>query len=780
MDRTVAPVEATSEQMLDEYTVKVTFRLAAVFIINNGLAGLIGQLFSLLDAETRLRNMAVIGFMLLLFLGMLILIQTRIHSAPLQKTLYFSITFLSYVLAHLLNGDKGLLVAMAMVGLIMPFLIVLFRIRYAIEFCALHLGAIILQWILHPSPTVAFGLGVYLYLIISTLSMLIISFEGIRLFRRYEDKLRGHLRNEETRNAELAALNEEYQASEETLQAQYDEILTLHLGTEDLNNKLQTILTHAKEGIVDYNTATGQCLLSSNTQTLLGLSDIGRYPREREWHRIPSDQLPLLSAEWKRVLASDEDPVRAELSLPDHPDGPHILQAVYCRYQARIDEAEHLLTILQDVTQERQSLQRIHQLAFHDPLTGLLNRTGLEAAINERIKQSKSPFVVAVLDLRDFRSVNETLGYAAGNAILKRIATGLPYMPMYFTDQARLGGDDFGMVLTDPTRVEAFREFLINTRTNFGTDSAELYLGVSAGISQFPEHGQTAVELIQNAEMAMMQSKERGPNELTCYDLVISDGVKKRVMLSSALENAIERAELSLVYQPVVRSTDHQLQGFEALLRWNSERFGNIPPDVFIPIAEQNGLIHRIGIFVLEEACRFIRQLEANHKEHYVSVNVSGMQLLQENFSEKFLQTITSLAVSPSKIGVEITETAIIDNLDSAMAQLRHLQNHGIHIFLDDFGTGYSSLSYLGRLPVDVLKIDKQFVKDGMDSMRGKGLLATMIDLARNLDITVVAEGIETQAQLLTLRNMGCTMIQGYFIARPLTEKAALAWPGPL
>ncbi len=780
MDRTVLPTDNPAEQALDEYTVRVTFRLAAVFIINNGLAGLIAQFVSIHDTHIRLRNMGVIGLALLVFFGVLLLVQTRIHSSYWQKTIYFTITFLSYVLAHLINGDKGLLVAMAMVGLIMPFLVVLFRIRYALEFGALHLVAILVHWFIRPTATVAFGPGTYLYLLLSALAMLYISYEGIRLFRRYEDKLRGLLRREEIRNAELGALNEEYQASEETLQAQYDEILTLHLGAEDLNEKLQTILRHAREGILDYNIATGQCLVSPNAQSLLGVREPGLYPMERGWLKMSKETLPQLVGEWRQVLTDNEDPVRRELHLPHHPDGTKVLQAVFCRFQARLDETDHLLTILQDVTQERQNLQHIHQLAYHDQLTGLLNRTGLEAAIDARIARTPNPFAVAVFDLRDFRSVNETLGYSAGNTILQRIAEGLPRMPGHFADQARLGGDDFGMVLTDPDRLEEFRTYLINHRTNFGSENAELYLGVSAGVSLYPDHGKTAVELIQNAEMAMMQSREKGPNELACYDLLISDGVRRRVLLSNALENAIERNELHLAYQPVVRSTDRALEGFEALLRWRSDRHGAIAPDEFIAIAEQKGLIHRIGQFVLDEACRFVKQLEAQQKTGYVSVNVSGMQLLQDSFSDNFLSTLSVHGIAPERIGVEVTETAVIDNLDGAVTHLRRLQAHGIRIFLDDFGTGYSSLSYLGRLPVDVLKVDKQFVYDGMTSLRGKGLLATMIDLARNLDISVIAEGVETQAQLQILRDLGCTLIQGYHIARPLTEKAALAWPEPL
>ena len=780
MDRTVLPAKNPAEQALGEHAVRVTFRLAAVFIINNGFAGLLGQFFSLHDMNIRLRNMGVIGFLLLLFLGLLILIQTRLHSAQLQQTLFFTITFLSYALSYLLNGDTGLVVAMAMVGLIMPFLVVLFQIRYTLEFGVLHLGAIVLYWISHPTTTVVFGTGTYLYLILSALSMLYIAHEGIVLFRQYEDRLRVHLRREESRNAELAALNEEYQASEETLQVQYDEILTLHLGSEDLNEKLQTILRHAREGILDYNLATGQCLVSPNAQSLLGIRDANLYPAERGWLNMPMASLPQLRSEWQRVLAADGDSIRTELTLQIHPESERILQAVFCKFQARLDETNHLLTILQDVTQERQSMQRIHQLAYHDQLTGLLNRTGLEAAIEARIKRSPPSFAVAVFDLRDFRSVNETLGYSAGNRILQRIADGLPRQPGHYADQARLGGDDFGMVLTELEKLDDLRTHLITHRTNLGTEHAELYLGVSAGVSLYPDHGTTAVELIQNAEMAMMQSREKGPNELVCYDSMISDGVRRRVLLSNALENAIERNELSLVFQPVVRSTDRTLEGFEALLRWHSDRHGVIPPDEFIAIAEQKGLIHRIGQFVLNEACQFVKQLELLDKTGYVSVNVSGIQLLQDNFSDNFLSTLNDHGVPLERIGVEVTETAVIDNLDSAVTHLRRLQAHGIRIFLDDFGTGYSSLSYLGRLPVDVLKVDKQFVYDGMASMRGKGLLATMIDLARNLDISVIAEGVETQIQLQTLRDMGCTLIQGYHVARPLTEKAALAWPEPL
>ena len=772
----------SSIQSFDAHTARVLFRLSAVFVLSNGLAGLSGQFFAIYDTNIRTRNMLIISLFLVVFLVVLLLIQTRIHAVTVQKHLYFGIALLSFVLAYLLNGDRGLLISTVMVGLIMPYLLILFRIRYAVLFGLVLLASVIVHWVLQPTAVVSFGSGVYLYLGISTVTMLYIVVEGIRLFRRYEEGLHQHVQEAETRNMELVALNQEYQASEETLQAQYDEILSLHLRTEDLNNKLQTILSHAHEGIVDCSTDSKQCLVSANALALLGMEEVGPYHQERGWFFLPSKELPILSTEWSKFLAANQDSVRSELHVASHPEGARILHVVFCRYQARVDEAEHILAILQDVTQEQQHLSQIHQLAYHDPLTSLLNRTGLEAAITKRIGKGEPAisFAVAVFDLRDFRSINETLGYTAGNDILKRIGSGLSHLPPYYTDYARLGGDDFAMVLTEPARTEEFRDFIIQTRTNFGTDQTELYLGVSAGMSLYPDHGKTAEELIQNAEMAMMLSREKGPNELVCYDLLIRDGVRNRVLLSNALENAIERGELSLVYQPVVGSVDRKLQGYEALVRWNSTRHGPVPPDVFIPIAEQKGSIHRIGQFVLEQVCAFIHQLEQKNLAGYVSVNVSGIQLLQETFAVQFLQTLTNLAIPTARIGVEITETAVIDNLEKAVVQLEHLQENGIRIFLDDFGTGYSSLSYLGRLPVDVLKIDKQFVRDGMESGRGKGLLATMIDLARNLDISVVAEGVETQEQLETLRYMGCTMIQGYHIARPLTEKAALAWPEPL
>ena len=769
-------------QSFDAHTARILFRLSVVFVISNGLAGLAGQFFSVYDSDVRSRNMLIISLFLVAFLVVLLLIQTRIHAVPMQKHLYFGFALLSFVLAHLLNRDRGLLISTVLVGLVMPFLLILFRIRYAVLFGLVLLATVTIQWILQPTMAVDVGPGVYLYLGISAVTMTYLVVEGIRLFRRYEQGLHRHALEAETRNMELVALNQEYQASEETLQAQYDEILSLHLRTEDLNDKLQTILSHAHEGIVDYNTDSGQCLVSANALSLLGMDNADPLPQERGWITLPATRLPLLNGEWSTFPAAGQDTLRVALQVPGQTDDPRILHVVFCHYQARVDEAEHILAILQDVTQEERQLSQIHQLAYHDPLTGLLNRTGLEAAIHLRIEKGGplQPFAVAVFDLRDFRSINETLGYAAGNAILKRIATGLSHLPAYFSDYARLGGDDFAMILSEPDRVEEFRDFIIQTRTNFGTDQTELYLGVSAGLSLYPEHGGSAEELVQNAEMAMMLSREKGPNELACYDLLIRDGVRNRVLLSNALENAMERNELSLVYQPVVSSVDRKLQGYEALVRWGSSRHGPVPPDVFIPIAEQKGSIHRIGQFVLEQACAFIQQLERTNRPGYVSVNVSGIQLLQERFAVQFLQTLAARGISTSRIGVEVTETAVIDNLERAVVQLKHLQENGIRIFLDDFGTGYSSLSYLGRLPVDVLKIDKQFVRDGMESGRGKGLLATMIDLARNLDISVVAEGVETQEQLETLRHMGCTMIQGYHVARPLTEKAALAWPEPL
>ncbi len=757
---------------------QATFRIACVFVIVNSLGGILGQLFSAHDPAVRYRNAAAILIGVLFFVSALLVIQMRVKKTAIRQVIYSGFVLAAYLFPLFQNGDKSIVLAIAITAAILPFLLIQMNPVFLILFGGLHALITIAWWIRLPALAASFGMGMYVYALCGFLTGLYTVWEGIRLFRGYENELLRLVRGTDAQNAELMALNEEFQAAQDTLQGQYDAISQLQRQGESLMERIQAIHNTAQEGLCDCDRNTGISLLSRNAVFLLGLEPEGIETDHYGWYRFPCGALPQLNRLWEtlRHRRPDAESLSGDLIIQDHPLGRRELHATFLQYRVPGEPEPHILTSLLDVTVERGQERHIRELAFNDPLTGLLNRAGFEEGVSQRIRTDTSPFAVIVFNMRDFRSINETLGYDAGNGVLRRIAGVLGSHRDLFGLPARIGGDDFALLLANPDRLGLVTQLLIDTRTNFGTDAAELYLGVNMGVSLFPEHSTHALGLVQDAELAMVLSQERGPNEWQCFDAGIRDGVRRRVLLSGALERALERDEITLVYQPVVRSDTLQPVSFEALVRWHSDRHGPVPPDVFIRIAESNGLIHRIGQYVLEAACRFRLALRARGYDLPISINVSGVQLLQNDLADKFLETLDRLRVPAGSIAVEVTETAVIDNIDQAVGQLSQLQAHGVRIYLDDFGTGYSSLSYLGRLPVNVMKIDKHFIRDGMESERGRGLIAAMLDLSRHLGLDTVAEGIEDQRQLDVLRALGCPAIQGFFVSRPLTDTAAMQW----
>jgi len=772
MEHLIDPIRNNFE----EQRAQATFRIACVFVIVNSLGGILGQLFSAHEPAVRYRNAAAIIIEVLFFVSALLIIQIRVKATSIRQVIYSCFVLAAYLFPLLQNGDKSIILAIAIMAAILPFLLIQMNPVFLIIFGSLHALITVAWWIRLPALAATFGMGLYVYALCGFLAGLYTVWEGIRLFRGFEAELLRLVRGTDAQNAELTALNEEYQAAQDTLQAQYDAIALLQRQGESLMERILAMHSTAQEGICDCDRNTGISLLSRNAVFLLGLETEGITTDHFGWYRFPCGVLPQLNRLWEtlRHQHPDADSLSGDLVILDHPLGRRELHATFLQYRVSGETQPHILTSLLDVTVEREQERHIRELAFNDPLTGLLNRAGFEDGIASHIKAGSPPFAVIVFNMRDFRSINETLGYDAGNDVLRRIAGVLGAHRDLIGLQARIGGDDFALLLADPNQLEHVTQLLIDTRTNFGTDAAELYLGVNFGVSLYPEHSDRALELIQDAELAMVLSQEKGPNEWQCFDSMIRDGVRRRVLLSGALERALERDEISLVYQPVVRSDTLRPISFEALVRWRSGKHGPVPPDVFIRIAESNGLIHRLGQHVLEVSCRFALALRERGYNLPISVNVSGVQLLQNDFSDNFLATLERLAVPAGTIAVEVTETAVIGNLDQAVEQLSRLQWNGVRIYLDDFGTGYSSLTYLTQLPIEELKIDKSFIQQLDDNSVNASILSTVITLAGNLGLRTVAEGVETTVQRDFLVDHRCDLMQGYLYSPALPREDAL------
>ena len=443
------------------------------------------------------------------------------------------------------------------------------------------------------------------------------------------------------------------------------------------------------------------------------------------------------------------------------------------------------MVVLSDVTEKRRAEQELRYLASYDTLTGLPNRTLLSERLARavvRARRNQTLIGVLFIDLDRFKDVNDSLGHAAGDRLLKSAAVRLLATVRESDTVARLGGDEFTVVLEDLSDRAAAEQMAARIVQTFAEpldleSRGEVIISPSIGVALFPDHGQLPADLLKFADTAMYAAKDKGRNNWQVYDESMDADNRRRMTMLSALRKALERNELSLMFQPKMRLRDNQVTGVEALLRWHSAELGPVPPASFIPLAEETGLILPLGEWVLQEAARTLaRWRKLGHNELVMAVNVSMAQFLRGHIERQIEQVIIDTDLPPQRLELEVTESMVMANAEQAIRVLRQLRQMGVRLAIDDFGTGYSSLVYLKRLPIDTLKIDKEFVGDLTRDPDDEAITATVINMAHTLDLKVVAEGVETEEQLSFLRHHGCDEIQGYWLARPLAEADCLAF----
>ena len=414
--------------------------------------------------------------------------------------------------------------------------------------------------------------------------------------------------------------------------------------------------------------------------------------------------------------------------------------------------------------------------ARHDALTGLANRTLLTERLERAISSARhgnTELWVVFVDLDRFKFINDTLGHEAGDALLKVLAERLKLAVREADTVARMGGDEFVLVLPEGSSGDAGLKVIADIMEAIAMplmiQSHEFFLTCSIGIAAYPSDGGTAETLTKHADIAMYRAKEMGRNTYQFYTSAMSERTLERLEIEADLRHALERNELSLHYQPQVDLGGAAIVGMEVLLRWNHPRHGMIPPLRFIGLAEEMGLIVPIGAWVLRAACEQTRAWQrAGLGELRVAVNLSPRQFTQKGLTQSIAAILSETGLEPRFLELELTESMVMTDVDHAITILRDLKQLGVHIAIDDFGTGYSSLSYLRRFPIDVLKIDQSFVRDITLGDDGAAIVRTIISLAHSLRLQVIAEGVETPEQLAYLRERGCDQVQGYLFSRPL------------
>ena len=452
---------------------------------------------------------------------------------------------------------------------------------------------------------------------------------------------------------------------------------------------------------------------------------------------------------------------------------------------SRSEDTGHVISLFSDVTELELSQQQLAEQALRDNLTGLPTRRVFRRYVEQLVVESRDRaqgFAVCFIDLDDFKYVNDSLGHAVGDELLRAVGRRLTDLLGDDCFIARFGGDEFAMVLpgagADNRRVnDCCLELLRVFRQPFRLAEADANVGLSIGVTLFPEHAQDADSLMQNADIAMYSAKSQGKNQVRVFSSDMQAPIEERHRVQTSLRQALRENEITLVYQPKVSADGGELVGFEALARWTRPDGTRIPPDRFIPVAEQTGLIIPLGDAVLLQAARQYRNwLSQGLRPGTLAVNVSPKQLRHPDFIDHLKQLLDEANAEPHWFELEITEYAIMDDVQHAVQMIDRIAGLGIQIAIDDFGTGYSSLSYLRDFNIHTLKIDSSFINNAVRDKASAAIVQSIVSLGKGLGLSVVAEGVETNDQIGFLRALGCDMLQGYGIARPLNIADAEEW----
>lgn len=433
----------------------------------------------------------------------------------------------------------------------------------------------------------------------------------------------------------------------------------------------------------------------------------------------------------------------------------------------------HFVGEVRDITEFKRYQEELERQANFDSLTGLPNRNLFADRLQQSIAhavEDNEQFAVAYFDIDNFKVINDSLGHEVGDTLLKQIAQRLTARLDATDTAARVAGDDFMLILTNGSLAEYIRqieEIRRELAAPIKLDGNNIEVTFSVGVCMFPEDGDSVSVLQRNADTAMYQAKRLGRNQLCLFKPEMNQVVQRRLKLEQAMRHGLRNNEFLVYYQPQQCLHKACLSGLEALVRWQHD--GKIvPPDEFISMAEQNGLIFDLDLFVLNEACSRVAQLRKVSPEATMAVNVSSLTFMHDNFIDRFEQTLKANKVSANNIKIEVTESILIGNSDEALKRMTALKASGVTFAIDDFGTGYSSLAYLKRFPFSQLKIDRAFINDVHEDADSAALVRSMISMGHNLGIQVIAEGVESEAHIEFLKSVKCDEIQGYFLSKPL------------
>jgi diguanylate cyclase (GGDEF)-like protein len=553
-------------------------------------------------------------------------------------------------------------------------------------------------------------------------------------------------------------------------------------------------LTHAKRvanlGNWDWNLETGEIFWSDEIYTMLGYKPQEfKAKLEKMIERAPLEERKKLKQKFIEAMGATSNKkvhnLDHRINMPDGTQRSFAQQIITIVNEN--GKPIHMHGISQDITERKANEDRIRLLAYYDPLTRLPNRELFKEQTNRAIHTAMrhgTTLALIYLDLDQFKRINDTLGHSAGDELLKKVAITLEQsirssdiVGMGHNKEpgessiSRLGGDEFSILITDLTDGKHSAKIAARVIKNLSKpvliEGHEFTISCSMGIALYPLDGKDVETLLKNADAAMYHAKDMGRNNYQFYSSEMNSHILAKIRMEAKMKIALSKKEFLVYYQPQVEAKTGRFVGAEALIRWKQPDMGLVPPNEFIPLAEETGLILPIGNFVLKTSCRQAMAFaEAGLPQLRIAVNLSEEQFKQKGFIDLLIQILHDTGMDPQFLELELTESILIKDVDDAIVTLKKIKNIGIKVAIDDFGTGYSSMNYLKQFPLDTLKIDQSFVKDIETNTQDKAITKAIIAMAKSLRLSTIAEGVETEKQYEILCDMGCDEIQGFLISK--------------
>ena len=569
----------------------------------------------------------------------------------------------------------------------------------------------------------------------------------------------------------LAARNTTLETTQARLHTQAAELAEGRAQIAMQSDTLETALAHINQGLIMIAADGTVVVCNDRAMRMFDLPAALIASRPSFWALIAYQRS---IGEFEGFTASGR-----QLSIADTLDGPTNFEwerpnGVVLEVETVPMQAGGMVRTFTDITDRRRSETQVKYMAHHDGLTGLVNRTVFQARVGDQLRAAgdaggvAGAFAIFYLDLDGFKLVNDTYGHGVGDELLVMAAQRLQSACRSGDVVARMGGDEFAVIQPSVRGVaqatDLAERMLAAIAREFELRTVRCHVSLSIGIAMFPEHGTTSVELLQHADTALYRAKSAGKRQYRVFDPLTQERRDTKFLIEQMLAEAMPEGQLFLEYQPIVRSETLEIVRAEALLRWRHPTFGLIAPSDFIPVAETCGLIVPIGMWVIETACaeaaRWVDPIS-------VSINLSPVQFANGDLASKIEQVLLRTGLPATRLNLEVTEGVLIENMANVAATMQRLRAHGVRFSLDDFGTDHAGLAYLRRYPFDVLKIDRSFVQDAAKDARSHAILAAIQAIGVACGLDVVAEGVETEAELALVQALGCSHVQGYLTGRP-------------